>query len=220
MQNEPQWKGRSGESRAAVAQGLSLKGLNLISPRPAKHRHSKRYNATYIIACDFILEQKIIHNRSAKLIWVQSMSPAYTEWDFFPRDYLTLMSDPIGGRQLLKHCGYPRDHFALIYINHVLRGNGRAGADWGFVMLGSAWVPALCQSRGSGGLGLYLCIQIKMKQDQTPSCLAWLSLSRVIFFSSLTRGIMLILLTVMSFTFTGVYVNSPWANVVYKMYQR
>lgn len=41
------------------------------------------------------------------------------------------------------------------------------------------------------------------------------------FFSSfLTRAIMLILLTMMSFTFALVYVNSPWANVVYKMYQR
>lgn len=28
------------------------------------------------------------------------MSPAYAEWDFFPRAYLTLMSDPIGGRQI------------------------------------------------------------------------------------------------------------------------
>lgn len=40
------------------------------------------------------------------------------------------------------------------------------------------------------------------------------------FFPPLTRAIMLILLHVMSFTFARVYVNSPWANVVYKMYQR
>lgn len=92
--------------------------------------------------------------------------------------------------KLLKYCRYPQDRLALICINHVLRRNGRAGTDWGFVMSRSAWVPALCQSGGSGGLGLYLCIQIKMKPDQTSSCLEWLSLSRVIFFSFLTCAIM------------------------------
>lgn len=103
--------------------------------------------------------------------------------------------------KLLKNCRYPRDHFALICIKHVLRRNGRAGADWGFVMSGSAWAAALCQSRGSVDLGLYRRIQIKIKQGQTSSCLSWLSLSRVIFFLPLTCGIVLILLLVMSFTF-------------------
>lgn len=40
------------------------------------------------------------------------------------------------------------------------------------------------------------------------------------FFLPRTHAIMLILPTVMSFTCTRVYVNSPWANVVYKIYQR
>lgn len=54
---------------------------------------------SYITTSDFILELKTIPSLSAKLIWVQSTRPAYAE-EISLLAYLTLMSAPIGGRQI------------------------------------------------------------------------------------------------------------------------
>lgn len=62
-------------------------------------RTCRAYMFSYITTSDFILELKTIPSLSTKLIWVQSMRPAYAE-EISLLAYLTLMSASIGGRQI------------------------------------------------------------------------------------------------------------------------
>lgn len=54
---------------------------------------------TYITASDCTLVKPAIHNLSTKLIWVQSMRPAYAEEISFLA-YFILMPVPIGSPQI------------------------------------------------------------------------------------------------------------------------
>lgn len=54
---------------------------------------------SYITTSDCTLAQTVIHNLSAKLIWVQSMRPAYAE-EISLLAYFILMPVPIGGPQI------------------------------------------------------------------------------------------------------------------------
>lgn len=54
---------------------------------------------SYITTGGCTLAQTVIHNLSAKLIWVQSMRPAYAE-EISPLAYFILMPVPIGSPQI------------------------------------------------------------------------------------------------------------------------